>query len=1358
MISTAIPLAAVVLYIFANSVVLGIEVSRGQTVLRHRGHSRTSQSLYESSVTVVSVSKTSPSSSVDQHKSVGTSGQNSRTSSSFPHSSTERETRSSNPRSESQTSHQTLVNKCCTNSSNRNIKESISLQIRPQQHSVASDRVRKRLNTQNNPYDESSHLKPSHLGNIMIRFTIQTPSSQRVIQLANDRVKFKTPPDKPLDPPFRDPSSHDMNMSEDEPKYHRGKRSEEDPKTFYHRAKRSHILGIKSHTFGHMVEASGRILNSSFPKMSSGDKLSQPQRQTLSTENGNATDATPITVPQDINRPKATTQRTLFDLGAAVEMDPLNASVIAPDTHVKGRVTEDLSAAIPKAWKVLDVSNKWCQPLYNVHRTKIIKLNCSGQDFMDVPNNVRLFIPDSDNLRLIASNFNRLSDLVVNTSAVKVNYLYLDESNVTDVERVLRLFESRTIIKLILRDNLVSRLTRESFADAFSLEYLDVSGNMIEDIESKTFYGSPLLKELNVSRNRITKLDKHMFEHNQNVEHLYFDGNLISTIENGTFIGLDNIMTIDLANNYLEDQLALNTDMFTGCSNITNLRLANSTITMISRETFRELKKLHSLDLAQNKLTHIPDGAFAHLQSLSLLKLDHNQLTTLTRRWPLPQTLQVLLLDDNHITDISGDAFNGLDLTNLFLNNNKLETLPMMVQMYLTTRKNITLSFNPWRCDCDLIFLIHFIKNSLSVEPNVICDVPLKTRMSYISENTVRCPSLKGCHGTHCPVCQRGLQRPVGGECVCMEGTYYDHTITGQFGCRACPPQTYKNTSGNGKCTPCSSGSMPKSGPAAVCMCALDYFTNSYGNCEKCPEGTYKDFVGAGSCTPCSSTDTNDNQCSSRHQAIQTRESNTNVWPIVIAATVVFVICVVVFLGLFGRHYRAKRRLLKRYFGKMNTRSHVLHVSMEDAHFSSVSNTSTSVEFRCSGRHSVRLKEIGPLIGRGAFGQVFEGHAYVTSYDKEPIKVAVKRLKEMASDDEVKNLREELEQMINVGPHPNIIGLYGSAVYEGQYCIIMEYADLGDLLTYLKTECAFPLQYVSVGSDGLVVEQSAPKVEDNANLMMFAWQIAKGMRHLEMHRFIHRDLAARNCLLTKGPIAKVSDFGLSKDAYEIGHYKRVQKDRVPFKWLSPEALLWGQYSCKSDVWAFGILIWELYTFGGTPYPQVTTEQLRELHEYGYRMSKPPACPEQLYRIMRACWREDPRQRPSFKQLEQTLDHLIQQTRKVEYIDLNLHGLKSSTPLPLTPEDLNDQVTSVEFVCRAKRQAAYQNRQPSIYQPSDGQTVGVLYTSVNTQSGDSQYNDENFPILVGMMSKGDCEIDSESTVTSGFQSMSSAQTM
>ncbi|KAI8782127.1 fibroblast growth factor receptor 2, partial [Biomphalaria glabrata] len=492
------------------------------------------------------------------------------------------------------------------------------------------------------------------------------------------------------------------------------------------------------------------------------------------------------------------------------------------------------------------------------------------------------------------------------------------------------------------------------------------------------------------------------------------------------------------------------------------------------------------------------------------------------------------------------------------------------------------------------------------------------------------------------------------------------------------------------------------------------------------------------------------------HSVEEASHNNDLALPIIIASTVIIVLGVILMFGLFGRRYRARRRLLQRYYGKMNTRASTLHSPASDeVRLSSASTTSSSVDFRCGPRHSLRIKDIGNMIGRGAFGQVYEANAYITSHDKEPVKVAVKKLKDSATEEEIRNLRDELEQMLNVGSHPNIIGLFGSVFYEGQCCIIMEYAELGDLLTYLKTECAFPLQYVRVGSDGLMVEQSAPKVEDNANLMMFAWQISKGMGHLEMHRVIHRDLATRNCLLTKGPIAKVSDFGLSKDAYELGHYKRIQKDRVPFKWLSPEALLWGQYSSKSDVWAFGVLLWELYTFGGTPYPQVTTEQLRELHEYGYRMSKPPACPDQLYRIMRACWRGDPRQRPSFRQLEETLDQLIQQTRNMEYIDLNEHGLKTSNPLPLLPEDMNDQVTSLDHIYRLKKQSLYQNRSTVPESPE----LGSSYESITLESGDVLY-DETFSRLVAGMSKPDEDRENESTVTSGYLSMRSmsAQTM
>ncbi|GFR81369.1 receptor protein-tyrosine kinase [Elysia marginata] len=151
-------------------------------------------------------------------------------------------------------------------------------------------------------------------------------------------------------------------------------------------------------------------------------------------------------------------------------------------------------------------------------------------------------------------------------------------------------------------------------------------------------------------------------------------------------------------------------------------------------------------------------------------------------------------------------------------------------------------------------------------------------------------------------------------------------------------------------------------------------------------------------------------------------------------------------------------------------------------------------------RRTLCIREIGAMIGRGAFGQVFEASAYLSPQDKETTKVALKKLKDMATSEEIKNFRLEFEQMLNVGPHPNIIGLYGSIMHEGQLCIVMEYAELGDLLTYLRTDVTSPTQYVRVASNGHVIEQTTPEVQDNALLMMFAWQICKGMKHLEMHR------------------------------------------------------------------------------------------------------------------------------------------------------------------------------------------------------------------------------------------------------------------
>ncbi|BFZ08768.1 hypothetical protein BsWGS_11806 [Bradybaena similaris] len=889
-----------------------------------------------------------------------------------------------------------------------------------------------------------------------------------------------------------------------------------------------------------------------------------------------------------------------------------------------------------------------------------------------------------------------------------------------------------------LFNNSIEKLDSSTFSQTDHLDVLDLSDNFIQEIDSKTFAGIPTLKDLSLRNNLLTQLRGFVFHSNGRLGQLYLDDNEIVTIDKQALAGLSQLMSLYLSHNNLGRGLNLQPGLFGGCSN------------------------LRILDLSWNQLTHIAPGTFSELRDLIQLNLGNNQLKVVSPTWNLPSSLKNLFLDNNDITHLEDGVFDHMDLNVLYLESNKLQTLSPKLQMYLSTRIKVSLAHNSWRCDCNLVYLIHHVTSRAhDLYKDVVCSSPQPVLMSSIVVPNITCPVDNTCGQPVCTPCTRGLQRQVGTRCACMEGTQPSDERNSRSGCSPCPDLHYKPAPGNGRCVPCSLGSVPASGPAPVCACAKGYFTNSQGDCEKCPAGTYKTYAGVGSCSPCSAGSQHLQQCSPlqpepRQNGNLTRTSDdkhVTVWPSVAAAVGVLVLFMVVVLIFLARYYHSKQTRIMRYISKTNIGSGSLHILDTDTQNSHGSN-SNSVEFRCNGRHCLLIKSVGTMIGRGAFGQVYEGYAYLSSHDKEPSKIALKRLKDSASDEEVKSMKEELDQMLNVGPHPNIIGLYGSVFYDGQLCIVMEYADLGDLLTYLKTQCAFPLQYVSVGSNGLVVEQSAPKVEDNRNHMMFAWQIAKGMSHLESHRFIHRDLATRNCLLTRGPIAKVSDFGLSKDAYELGHYKRVQKDRVPFKWLSPEALLWGQYSSKSDVWAFGILLWELYTFGGTPYPQVTTEQLRELHENGYRMSKPPACPEQLYRIMRACWREDPRQRPSFKQLVQTLDNLIQKINDREYLELHAHGLKSSNPLPFTKEDMEDQKTSLEFVYRNKRLGSYQTRHTYCDPPYGNMTIAI---NVLNKPDNLLFND-TFPMLTDFTENTGDATSTGSTATSGFQSMSSGQTM
>ncbi|XP_074796262.1 fibroblast growth factor receptor 1 isoform X5 [Natator depressus] len=292
---------------------------------------------------------------------------------------------------------------------------------------------------------------------------------------------------------------------------------------------------------------------------------------------------------------------------------------------------------------------------------------------------------------------------------------------------------------------------------------------------------------------------------------------------------------------------------------------------------------------------------------------------------------------------------------------------------------------------------------------------------------------------------------------------------------------------------------------------------------------------------------------------------------------------------------------------------------------------------------------LGKPLGEGCFGQVVLAEAIGLDKDKpnRVTKVAVKMLKSDATEKDLSDLISEMEMMKMIGKHKNIINLLGACTQDGPLYVIVEYASKGNLREYLQARRPPGMEYC-YNPTHLPEEQLSFK-----DLVSCAYQVARGMEYLASKKCIHRDLAARNVLVTEDNVMKIADFGLARDIHHIDYYKKTTNGRLPVKWMAPEALFDRIYTHQSDVWSFGVLLWEIFTLGGSPYPGVPVEELFKLLKEGHRMDKPSNCTNELYMMMRDCWHAVPSQRPTFKQLVEDLDRIVAMTSNQEYLDLSM---------------------------------------------------------------------------------------------------------
>lgn len=271
-------------------------------------------------------------------------------------------------------------------------------------------------------------------------------------------------------------------------------------------------------------------------------------------------------------------------------------------------------------------------------------------------------------------------------------------------------------------------------------------------------------------------------------------------------------------------------------------------------------------------------------------------------------------------------------------------------------------------------------------------------------------------------------------------------------------------------------------------------------------------------------------------------------------------------------------------------------------------------------------------LGQGAFGRVFQGRAPRLVPGEEFTLVAVKMLKDEASQDMQVDFEREACLLAEFD-HPNIVKLLGVCAIGKPMCLLFEFMGRGDLNEFLRS-CSPALQVASQQKTfGLKKELT------HRDLLAIALQIVNGMVYLSERKFVHRDLATRNCLINEDMVVKIADFGLSHKIYSQNYYKGGEDDAIPIRWMPLESILYNKYTIESDIWAYGVVLWEIFSFAIQPYFGMTHEEVVKFIKEGNMLSCPENTPMVIYTLMTQCWNRKPHERPTFQYIQQTLHQI-----------------------------------------------------------------------------------------------------------------------
>ncbi|XP_022086925.1 high affinity nerve growth factor receptor-like isoform X1 [Acanthaster planci] len=277
-----------------------------------------------------------------------------------------------------------------------------------------------------------------------------------------------------------------------------------------------------------------------------------------------------------------------------------------------------------------------------------------------------------------------------------------------------------------------------------------------------------------------------------------------------------------------------------------------------------------------------------------------------------------------------------------------------------------------------------------------------------------------------------------------------------------------------------------------------------------------------------------------------------------------------------------------------------------------------------------QMRFLGEL-GEGAFGVVCLGICENLPAEGDVTMVAIKTLKDASIGDARKDFEREAELLTNL-QHDNIVTFYGVCMEKEPFLMVFEYMENGDLNNFLR--CRGP------DAECLGLSKNPALLPLTVNELLFiAKQIASGMMYMASQHFVHRDMATRNCLVGDKLVVKIADFGMSRDVYSTDYYRVGSHTMLPVRWMPPESIIYRTYSIESDVWSYGVVLWEIFEYGKQPWYGLSNHEVIEYIHNGILLDCPKACPKEVYKVMLGCWQRQPQQRLVIKEAHEAISRL-----------------------------------------------------------------------------------------------------------------------